>query len=393
MDQKPLILIVDDDPRGLAALEGVLLPEGYRIERAMNGAQALDKAGRFQPDVMLLDVMMPDMDGFDVCRAIRATPALAEMPIILVTALDDRDALLQGLDAGADELITKPFNRLEMKTRLRTLTKINRYRRLIEDRRTLQATLEGVISVLTDLLTVVDPANFGRAQAVKRRASAMAFHMQVADAWPIELAALLSRIGYVTIPNEVQERARSGAELGATEQALLERVPDIGHGLLVRVPPLLEVATLVKLQHARYDGGDEGRELRGDEIPLGARILKVASDAVDLEAQGREPADVLRTLTRRHGWYDPRVLAAAEAVIQGLNGTAESNGWVVKEVRLGELQSGWRLHRDLIAQNGTLLLGAGHTLTPAILESILNFSIISKISGPVAVEIPETAPV
>ena len=156
------------------------------------------------------------------------------------------------------------------------------------------------------------------------------------------------------------------------------------------MPPLLEVATLVKLQHARYDGGDEGRELRGDEIPLGARILKVASDAVELEAQGRAPADVLRALIRRHGWYDPRVIAAAEAVMQG-RGPAESNGWVVKEVRLGELQAGWRLHRDLIAQNGTLLLGAGHTLTPAILESILNFSIISKISGPVAVEVPESA--
>lgn len=64
MEQKPLILIVDDDPRGLAALEGVLTPEGYRIERASSGAQALEKAGRFQPDVMLLDVMMPDMDGF-----------------------------------------------------------------------------------------------------------------------------------------------------------------------------------------------------------------------------------------------------------------------------------------------------------------------------------------
>lgn len=388
MDQKPLILIVDDDPRGLAALEGVLIPEGYRIERAAGGREALDKAARLQPDVMLLDVMMPDMDGFDVCRTIRSTPALAEMPVILVTALDDRDALLQGLDAGADELITKPFNRLEMKTRLRTLTKINRYRHLIEDRRTLQATLEGVISVLTDLLTVVDPANFGRAQAVKRRASALAFHLHVADAWPIELAALLSRIGYVTIPASVQERERSGAPLGAAEQALLERVPEIGHGLLTRVPPLQEVAQLVKLQHARYDGGeDRGEGPRGDDIPLGSRILKVASDAIDLEARGKSTIEAMSELSKRHGWYDPKVLAAADAIAQGPTQAGQA-GLTVREVRLGELQPGWRLHRDLIAQNGTLLLGAGHTLTPAILESILNFSIISKINGTVAVEIP-----
>jgi putative two-component system response regulator len=76
--------------------------------------------------VVLLDVMMPDMDGFDVCRVLRADPRTAEVPIILVTALDDRDALLQGIDAGADELIVKPFNRLELRTRLRSLTRINR---------------------------------------------------------------------------------------------------------------------------------------------------------------------------------------------------------------------------------------------------------------------------
>jgi len=126
MANPSLILIVDDDPRGRAALESALVTEGYRAEQAADGREAIECARRLQPDVVLLDVMMPDMDGFDVCRVLRADPRTAEVPIILVTALDDRDALLQGIDAGADELIVKPFNRLELRTRLRSLTRINR---------------------------------------------------------------------------------------------------------------------------------------------------------------------------------------------------------------------------------------------------------------------------
>lgn len=386
-----LILIVDDDPRGLATLEGVLTPEGYRIERASSGAEALDKAARLRPDVVLLDVMMPDMDGFDVCRAIRSTPALAEMPVILVTALDDRDALLQGLDAGADELITKPFNRLEMKTRLRTLTRVNRYRRLVEERALLQATSEGVISVLTDLLTVVDPANFGRAQAIKRRVSALAFQLQIEDPWPFELAAMLSRIGYVTIPASVQEKERTGAELSPAELTLLARVPDIGHTLLARMPQLHDVAEIVRWQHARYDGGEAGAtDPRGEALPLGARVLKVAHDALELEQRGLPPLSAWQELAGRPGWYDPQVLTAAEFVAKG-RGSAGAEGFVVREVKLAELQPGWRLHQDLIASDGTLLLGAGHVITPAVLESIFNFAAISSVAGPVVVEVVENA--
>jgi len=389
MDTKNLILIVDDDPRGLAALEGVLIPEGYRVERASSGAEALEKAARLHPDVVLLDVMMPDMDGFDVCRAIRSTPALAELPVILVTALDDRDALLQGLDAGADELITKPFNRLEMKTRLRTLTRVNRYRRLVEERALLHATSEGVISVLTDLLTVVDPVNFGRAQAVKRRVAALAFQLQLSDPWPIELAALLSRIGYVTIPASVQEKERAGAELTPAELTLLARVPDIGHSLLARMPQLQEVAAIVRWQHARFDGGESGPgDPRGEDLPLGARLLKIANDALDLESRGVLPLAAWHELAARPGWYDPQVLTAAEFVAHG-RAHASTDTFVVREVKLSDLRSGWRLHQDLLAQDGTLLLGAGHIITPAVLESIFNFAAISSVAGPIVVEVSE----
>src|SRR5437867_9542956 len=130
MNVTPIILIVDDEPQGRMALEVLLHSSGYRLVFAANGAEALAQAASLAPDLILLDVMMPGMDGFEVCRRLRADSTLAEVPVIMLTALDDRDSRLRGIEAGADDFITKPFDRVELRARVRTITRLNRYRRL-----------------------------------------------------------------------------------------------------------------------------------------------------------------------------------------------------------------------------------------------------------------------
>ncbi|MDM8522255.1 response regulator [Desulfococcaceae bacterium HSG8] len=134
MSEKHKILIADDEPFVREALEALLFSEGYDLVFAENGQEALEKAAELTPDLILLDVMMPDMDGFKVCRHLRANQHLAEVPIIIVTALDDRDSRLEGIEAGADDFITKPFDRHELRLRIRTITRLNRYRNLLEER-------------------------------------------------------------------------------------------------------------------------------------------------------------------------------------------------------------------------------------------------------------------
>jgi two-component system cell cycle response regulator len=129
-----IVLIVDDEPVGRETLEALLLAEGYQLAFAANGPEALAQAAALNPDVILLDVMMPGMDGFEVCRRLRASPAVAEVPVIFVTALDDRDARLRGIEAGADDFVTKPYDRAELRLRVRTITRLNRYRRLHAER-------------------------------------------------------------------------------------------------------------------------------------------------------------------------------------------------------------------------------------------------------------------
>jgi two-component system cell cycle response regulator len=128
------VLVVDDVPANVKLLEARLSAEYFDVLTASSGAEALAVCARAECDIILLDVMMPDMDGFEVCRRLRAAPLIAQVPVIMVTALDDRQSRLQGIEAGADDFVSKPYDRAELRARVRTITRLNRYRRLLAER-------------------------------------------------------------------------------------------------------------------------------------------------------------------------------------------------------------------------------------------------------------------
>lgn len=152
MKHTSTILIVDDEPSARDVLEALLLPEGYNLAFANSGPEALEKAAEITPDVILLDVVMPDMDGFEVCRRLRADPFLAGVPVIMVTGLDDRDSRLQSIEAGADDFVSKPFDGVELQARVRTITQLNRYRQLLLE----QAKFKWVIEHTSDGYLIVN---------------------------------------------------------------------------------------------------------------------------------------------------------------------------------------------------------------------------------------------
>ncbi len=134
MPHTSTILIVDDEPAVRTTLERLLRPLGYQVALAADGIEALQLAADLLPDLILLDALMPRMDGFETCRRLRAVPDLAEVPVIMVTALDDRELRILAIEAGVDDFLTKPFDGVELRARVRSTTRINRYRRLLVER-------------------------------------------------------------------------------------------------------------------------------------------------------------------------------------------------------------------------------------------------------------------
>jgi CheY-like chemotaxis protein len=131
MSRSSKILVVDDESVGRQLLEAILYPEHFDLYYAESGTEAIDKALEIRPDLILMDVMMPEMDGFQVCRKLRKHEILGNVPIILITALDDRDSMIKGLDSGADDYISKPFDRIEVLAKVKNITQLDRYKRIL----------------------------------------------------------------------------------------------------------------------------------------------------------------------------------------------------------------------------------------------------------------------
>ena len=166
-----MVLIVDDEPRSRELLKSMLQLDDYELLEAVSGAEALELAGRHLPDVILLDVMMPEMNGFETCRRLRQDQRLQHVPILFLTALDDRASRLEGLNAGAEDFISKQIDTVELRIRIRTITKLNRFRRLFEERARFEQAVEhaptGVI--VTDHAGRIELIN-AAAQALFRQA-------------------------------------------------------------------------------------------------------------------------------------------------------------------------------------------------------------------------------
>jgi len=281
-ESKSTILIVDDEPSGRDTLESILEPEGYNLIMAENGYQALEMALAIRPDVILLDVMMPGMNGFEVCRRIRGEKQLAEIPILFLTALDDRQSLLNGLEAGADEFISKPYDRYELRARLLGITRLNRFRKLIEERSNLEqahvelmAAYEATIAGWSHALDLRDRETEGHSQRVTQLTISLAeaFGLSQDEMTHIRRGALLHDIGKLGVPDGVLHKP---GPLSEAEWVVMRQHPQQAYDMLLPIDYLHPALDIPRCHHEKYDGTGYPRGLKGEEIPLSARIFAVA---------------------------------------------------------------------------------------------------------------------
>src|SRR5258706_2237390 len=280
-ESRSTILIVDDEPSGRDTLESILEPEGYRLVMAESGYQAIERAMTLQPDVILLDVMMPGMNGFEVCRRIRDEKKLAEIPILFLTALDDRQSLLNGLEAGADDFISKPFDRYELRARLLGITRLNRFHKLSEERLNLErahnelksaydATIEG----WSHAMDLRDRETEGHTQRVTQLTFKLAEvnGMNQEELVHVRRGALLHDIGKLGVPDSILHKPD---KLNDEEWELMRQHPQFAYDMLHPIEYLHPALDIPYCHHDQWDGSGYPRRLQGEQIPLVARIFAV----------------------------------------------------------------------------------------------------------------------
>ena len=317
-----LILIIDDEPSGRRALESLLLGQGYGLAFACNGSEGLSMAKRLEPDLIVLDVMMPEMDGLEYLRLIRGNPRLAEIPIILVTALDDRTSRLAGLEAGADDYMVKPFDRIELRTRIRTIIRLNRFRKLQQALNLLQDAYEATLEGWVRAMDLREHELEGHSQRVAEMTVRLARGMGIEpdELVHIHRGALLHDIGKIAIPDSI---LRKPGPLSECEWQVMRRHPEYARSMLEPIAYLRPALEIPYCHHERWDGKGYPQGLKGEGIPRTARIFTVVDvwDALVSDRPYRtrwESERVCSYLSENAGvLFDPEVVTAFLKILGG----------------------------------------------------------------------------
>lgn len=282
----PRVLVVDDVRANRELLEGYLTDLGHDVVQAGDGAEALAMIDRHEPDLVLLDVMMPKVDGITVCRAVKSHPTRRLIPVVLITAANDRDTRIRGLEAGADDFLTKPVDAKELLVRTRVLL----HERALNLR--LDATDE-VLRAFARAVEARDLHTIHHAERVGRYAFEIgqALGMSGEDLATLRMGGILHDLGKIAIPDSILLKR---GPLTADELAVMRTHSVEGERICGSLRTVSELLPVIRHHHERIDGRGYPDHLAGTDIPLSARIAAVADawDAMLSERPYRTALDI-----------------------------------------------------------------------------------------------------
>ena len=311
------ILVVEDDAAVRSMLSEALLSLGYAVRAAASAEHALTVLETSPPDLVLTDVHMGAMSGVELCARIKGDPRWALLPVVIVTAISDLDARVAGLAAGADDFFAKPFNLLELRTRVGALLRVKTLLDQLER-------AESVIIALGATIEARDVYTSGHCERLAAYAMAVGSALGVPPSLrrALRLGGYLHDLGKIAVPDSLLLKP---GPLTPAERTEVNRHPDVGADLVRGLHTLDDVRPLIRHHHERWDGSGYPSGLLGETIPLGARILSVV-DVYDALRTARpykaplslaETLEVLKAETDAGAW-DPRVVIALLQVLREL---------------------------------------------------------------------------
>ena len=315
------ILVVDDNPLNRQFLEDELVDEGYLVSAAEDGEEALQKVAAESPDLILLDVMMPKLDGYETCRRLKSDARTILTPVVMVTALTATHERIKGIEAGADDFLSKPYNRLELLTRVRSLLKLKRHTDELEN-------AETVLFTLALSVEAKDPYTNDHCDRLARLSVALGQKLGL----PRELLKALHRggilhdLGKIGIPDAILLKP---GPLNEVERAVVREHPAIGERICHPLKSLRLVLPIIRHHHERWNGSGYPDGLAGEVIPLTARVLQVVDvyDALTTKrpykpAYSHDQACAIMRDETAKGWWDPSMVETFIALIPNGHATA-----------------------------------------------------------------------
>jgi putative two-component system response regulator len=276
--QQSLVLVVDDDKALRKGMTFLLEKEGYSTIEAENGAIALEKIRDEQPDLVLLDLMMPELDGMEVCKQLKRSEETRLIPVIMITAVNNQSEKIKAIESGADDFLNKPVNLAELRARTRSLLRMKHLNDLLDRADT-------VIAAMANAIEAKDEYTEGHNERVSNLAVMLA---EAAGLGPrqteqVRMGGILHDIGKIGIPDKVLNKP---GPLDDVEFDMVRSHPRQGERILLPLRSLKEVGDIVLHHHERYDGKGYPEGLAGEEIPLNARIVAIA-DSFDAMTTNR----------------------------------------------------------------------------------------------------------
>ena len=262
------ILVADDTDSIRALYQKMLAADGHEVIAVGDGVAALAAVYEHHPDVILLDVTMPQLDGLEVCRRLKSDPATRLTPVVLVTGLSDLEDRIKGIEAGADEFLSKPVHPMELRARVGSLTRMKHLLDVLDS-------AEAAFMTLALTIEARDPTTNGHCERLAQQAVALgkALGLGHNDLQALHRGGYLHDVGKVGIPDAVLLKP---GPLTRAEFELMKRHPDIGDSLCAPLQSLRTVRPIIRCHHERLDGSGYPQGLKGDDVPLLAQIVGIA---------------------------------------------------------------------------------------------------------------------
>jgi putative two-component system response regulator len=306
--RRPYVLVVEDDLANRVLLTRLLERDGYQATAVENGDDALASIAANYPDIVLLDIGLPGIDGLEVCRRLRAEPTTLTLPVILLTGRTSVEDLVIGLDAGADDFLGKPYQEAELLARIRSALRLRRAMAEME-------AAHGVVAALANAVEAKDATTERHCQRLAGFAYRLALDigLEGLDLKGVVFGALLHDVGKIGVPEAILSKP---GPLDAEEWAVMRRHPEIGEQICRPLVSSRLFAPIVRHHHERWDGLGYPDRLADGVIPIGARVVGLvdAFDAMTHDrpyraAMGLEEA--LAEVRRQAGrQFDPDLAAA-----------------------------------------------------------------------------------